>query len=84
MQLQLRKTLLGLLYTWGLELMFSTIGSLCIAAIWYAAFHFTGLADKQSTYIYHPYELKYFVIVVGGIRRRIAVKKFYQKRILGQ
>ncbi len=73
---EFKKVIVGIAYTFAVEIIFFLIACASITVLWYLVFHCIGLTDHQSTYIYHPYEIKYITIVVGGMKRRVAVRKY--------
>lgn len=77
---ELKKIAIGFIYKFTLEIIFFLAAAIGVAIIWYAAFHCVGVSDHQNTYLYTPYELKYFTIVIGGMKRRIAIKKYLNKK----
>lgn len=36
-------------------------------------------SDTTDHYIYHPYEVKYIVVTIGGVKKRVAVKRFLHR-----
>lgn len=81
---ELKKVVVGILYTFAVEIIFFLVAALSISILWYLVFHCIDLSDHQRVYVYHPYEVKYITITVGGIKRRVVVKKFWKSKILGQ
>jgi hypothetical protein len=81
---EFKKVVLGLVYTFLVEIIFFLGAALSVAILWYLVFHCVDLNDHQQVYVYHPYEVKYLFITVGGMKRRVAVKKFWNRKILGQ
>lgn len=75
-----KKAITGLVFTFAIELVFFAIAVIGVSVLWYLVFYCTGSRDHQNTYIYNPYELKYFIITVGGIKKRVAVKRFLHRR----
>lgn len=83
-QSEFKKIAVGLLYSFAVEIIFFLAACISITVLWYLVFHCVGKSDLQKVYVYDPYEVKYLTIVIGGIKRRVAIKKFYRCKILGQ
>lgn len=81
---EFKKLVVGIVYKFAIEIIFFIAAAIGIGVLWYLVFHCSGLSDHQKGYVYHPYELKYITIIIGGVKRRVAVKKFYKRRILGE
>jgi hypothetical protein len=76
---ELKKVLVGLVYTFIVEIISFLVAVLCILVMWYLFFYCLGRSDYQSHYVYHPYEIKYLLITIGGFKKRVAVKKYLKK-----
>jgi hypothetical protein len=76
---EIKKVALGLCFYCGLELLFFTIAAISIWFIWMTVQHALRMPSVQNTYLYDPNEVKYLVIVIGGIKRKLVVKKFLRR-----
>lgn len=76
---EFKKVVLGIAYAFAVEIIFFLVACASIAVLWYLVFYCIGINDQQSTYVYHPYEIKYVTIVIGGVKRRVAVRQYLNK-----
>lgn len=81
---EFKKVIIGFAYKFAVEIIFFFAAAISVTVLWYLVFHCIDLNDHQNTYVYNPYELKYITIVICGVKRRVAVKRFYRKVVLGQ
>jgi hypothetical protein len=77
-----KKVALGLLYYAGLEILFFLIAAGSIWLMWALLTNAIHISSQQHSYVYHPYEIKYLVITIGGIRRRVAVRRYFERKKL--
>jgi hypothetical protein len=75
---ELKKVVVGFIYTFAVEIIFFLIAAACMAVMWYLFFHCLRVSDHQKVYLYDPYEVKYLTIVIGGYKRTIAVKRYFK------
>jgi hypothetical protein len=76
---EFKKVAVGLFFYCGLELLFFAIAAVSIWLIWMTVQHALRIAPVQNTYLYDPNEVKYLVVVIGGIKRKLVVKKFLRR-----
>lgn len=76
---EIKKVIIGIIYHFGLEILFFAIAATIIYLLLMTVQHAMHLPPTQRFYFYDPNEVKYFIVVVGGYKKKVAIKKLYKK-----
>jgi hypothetical protein len=76
---EIKLATVGFISMWLVEIIFFCITAGSIWLIWIGVQHAMHLPPRQNTYLYSDQEVKYLVVIIGGMKRRIGIKRFCKR-----